>query len=287
MSAVRSAAFAGRFYPADADGCAAFVRKFTRDLPPERVAAGAGLIPHAGWDFSGPTALRTLRSLAVFEPEVVVIFGAVHVMDHNLASVCGAPSWETPVGPIEVDVELAARISALPDVVADSAIHRREHSIEVELPFLRLLLPLVKLVPIMIRPSSRSAAIGFAVAELVRRSGRRAAFLASTDLTHYGPAFDFEPAGRGLLGIRWAKDVNDRRFAAAVAALDPDRIVPEAAAHQNACGAGAVSATLAAATVYGWSHFEQLEHTSSFERQPTTEQADCLNSVGYLSAVLA
>ncbi|HMQ17113.1 MAG TPA: AmmeMemoRadiSam system protein B, partial [Phycisphaerae bacterium] len=110
-----------------------------------------------------------------------------------------------------------------------------------------------------------------------------AAFLASTDLTHYGPMFGFEPAGRGEPGLRWAKHVNDRRFLERVAQMDEQGVVPEALSSFNACGSGAVAAMLSALADSGHAEYRELQHTTSAEQAPL--DSDSLNAVGYVSAV--
>jgi AmmeMemoRadiSam system protein B len=282
IARMRPPAFAGRFYPGRADACARMIS----DLRPKQPlpASVAGLVPHAGWTYSGPTAALTVASIAGTRPETVVIFGAVHVLDSNEASLFDVGRWETPFGSLAVDEELARIVARHPHVRVDPEIHSEEHSIEVELPLIHSFLGDARILPLMIRPGQRAAEIGRAVAKAALDLGRRVAFLASTDLTHYGPAFGFEPAGRGEAGVRWAKDVNDRRFLEVVERLDPEGVVPEAAANRNACGAGAVAATLGALEEYGRTRHVELQHTCSAEVERAYGERP-VNSVGYASVV--
>lgn len=276
---VRPAAVAGRFYPREPDACARAVAGFpTTDAPAARV----GVVPHAGWRYSGATAWRTLNAIARAAPDTIIIYGAVHVADPNVASLYPRGGWETPFGMVAIDDELATRIARVPGVSPDPGAHGSEHSIEVEVPLIRSLMPEARIVPLMIRPTERAAEIGRRCAEAALELGRRVALLASTDLTHYGPWFGFEPAGRGAAGLRWAKEVNDRRLVEYLVTLDAGGVVPEAALHRNACGAGALAAALAGAQVLGAARFRELEHTSSAEVDPGAERE---NSVGYLAAV--
>ncbi len=279
---VRPAAFAGRFYPGVAQACEAMLDCLRpQELPPTSVG---GLVPHAGWIYSGRTAALTIASLARSEPETVVIFGAVHVLDRNEASLFDAGEWETPVGKLVVDEELARAVARCRRVRIDPGVHSGEHSIEVELPLIRGFLGNVRILPLMVRPGPHAAEIGRWVALAAQDLGRRVGFLASTDLTHYGPAFGFEPAGRGEAGIRWAKEVNDRRFLRVVEQFDSDGVVPEASVNRNACGAGAVAATLAALREYTGMRPVELQHTCSAEVERSSGERP-LNSVGYASVV--
>jgi AmmeMemoRadiSam system protein B len=282
MMARREAVFAGRFYPGEPDRCAAMVDELLSGLP--QWSGIAAIVPHAGWIYSGRTAARGIMGIDGSAPQSVVMFGAVHVPTWHAANVFPAGVWDTPLGPVEIDEELAERLARQAHLAADPAAHRNEHSIEVELPLVRRVLPTAKIVPIMVRPGPDADEIGRTCAREAITLGRSVAFVGSTDLTHYGPAFDFEPHGRGAPGLRWAKEVNDRRMIGLLQALDCRRVVPEAAVNRNACGAGAIAATIAAALATGADRYQELEHTTSAD----VEGAAALrsgNAVGYEAGV--
>lgn len=271
----RSAVFAGRFYPAALDDCRAAI---TEMLPAQAPPAALGaVVPHAGWVFSGRLALRGILALAAADPETLVLFGAVHGPDHHSASLYASGDWETPLGDVAVDKDLASCVAQSSHVVVSPGSHAQEHSLEVQLPLIRHCLPAVRVVPLNVRPSSHAVEIGKEVARAARENGRRVGYLASTDLTHYGPLFSFEPAGRGQQGVEWARDVNDRRFIDLIAAQRADELVAEAQAQRNACGAGAVAALLGAMRAHGIAAYQELEHaTSANVRGP-----EAPDSVGY------
>ena len=111
--------------------------------------------------------------------------------------------------------------------------------------------------------------------------GGDVAFVGSTDLTHYGPGYGFTPSGMGLKGLVWAKDVNDRRMIKLILAMQDDKIVEEAEANQNACGAGAIAAAIAASKAYGATRATLLEHTTSFEVLRELYEEPMRDAVGY------
>ncbi len=282
MAPERIAIQAGRFYPSDPHVCQQSISEMFRSVS---APAGIGaIVPHAGWVYSGATAALGIAAIASAVPGTVVIFGAVHVPDRNPASIFPRGVWQTPTGSIEVDEELASRLVESPLIVGDPSAHRFEHSIEVQLPLLRHVLPDVKIVPIMVRPGSEATDVGRFCAAAAATSGRGVAFLGSTDLTHYGPAFGFEPHGRGPEGIRWAKDVNDRRFIKLIQDLDAGGVVPEAETNRNACGAGAVAATIGAMLELRIGRYQELQHTTSAEVEGGIEP-ESVNSVGYEAGV--
>lgn len=282
---VRHASHAGRFYPATKSGCINAINGFKRPSPTHGLSPKGVIVPHAGWVYSGATAWLGWRAAAVAEPETVVLFGAAHRPLATLA-VCDAHAgWDTPLGGVAIDCELRHAVnSAFDAVVVSAEPHRAEHSLEVNAPLVRHCLPAAKLLPILVEPQVAAAELGERIAQVVRDLGRRVVFAASTDLTHYGSRFGFEPQGHGELGVRWAFEVNDRRFIDAVAAFDSSAIIAEARSNRNACGAGAVAACVGASRELGAKRLVELEHTSSaavLRDEPATM------SVGYFAGALA
>ena len=123
---------ASHFYPADCGPAAeSFLREFEPPAEPARVVAG--IVPHAGWQYSGAVAAEVFGAIrAKVRPVTFVILGAVHRWA-GVNGVYARGSWETPLGDVAVDEDLAARILAeTPDwTVDDPQVHSREHSIEV------------------------------------------------------------------------------------------------------------------------------------------------------------
>lgn len=282
MVAVRPAYVAGHFYPGDPEACARWLDRVAQSEPV--AAAVAAIVPHAGWVYSGATAALSWSAIAAYKPETVVLFGAVHGPDPNFASVWPEGAWRSPLGAVSVDEGLAGRFIEVRAAIADAGAHRGEHAIEVQVPFVQRWLPDAQIVPVGVRPGPQAAEVGRLCAVEAEAMGRRVAFVGSTDLTHYGPAFGFEPQGRGWAGIRWAKEVNDRRFIDLVVALKAEAVVAEAMAHHNACGSGAVAATIAAARARGATEYRELGHTCSAEIRGL-EEADVVNSVGYEAGI--
>ena len=125
-------------------------------------------------------------------------------------------------------------------------------------------MPSARVLPIAVPPGRFAVPVGTALARAIEKTGRRAVVVASTDLTHYGA--NYFGAAHGPLpdALAWMKE-NDRRFLDHVLKFEVNAIVPEAGAHQNACGAGAVAAATAAAQAMGASKAKLLEYTTSYE----------------------
>jgi AmmeMemoRadiSam system protein B len=296
---VREPAMAGYFYPSTGDQCRSVIEQCLSEpaarAPDQTEPAGGddlalaaligGVAPHAGWLFSGATAAEAIFALARRgDIETFVVFGAVHRRSGPYASVFCSGLWRTPLGDIAIDQGFAEAVGrSAPDFQEDPGAHAPEHSIEVEVPFIQLFAPAAMLLPIMIPPLVNAHELGRIVAGRARDLSRKAVYLASTDLTHYGPNYGFTPAGVGPDGLRWAMDVNDRRMLDLMASLSADRAVAEAREHRNACGSGAVAATMAACAVEGATRGRVLCHTSS--RNAVPDRGDRDNAVGYAGVV--
>lgn len=255
-----------------------------------------GVVPHAGWVCSGAVAARVILHIAQrrapepgsikAQPLTIVIFGAIHVPHGPRPSIYPSGAWRTPLGLATVDDALSdAFITQTRLLDAAPQAHRDEHSIEVEVPFIQHLLPDARILPIMTPPAEGAVELGAAVGEMCRAGGANVAFLASTDLTHYGPSYGFMPRGLGDDGLRWAKDVNDRRMIDLMLALRAESAVAEARANQNACGAGAIAATIAACRACGATRADLLEHTTSHEVLSAIRPERPRDAVGYAGLI--
>ncbi|HKQ46745.1 MAG TPA: AmmeMemoRadiSam system protein B [Phycisphaerae bacterium] len=293
---IREPAVAGMFYPREPDRCRADLGECLRRAEQTPVTAIeriekplGGAVPHAGWICSGAVAAHVIEEIAKrHRPAVVVVFGAIHVTHGPRATVFPSGAWETPLGLAHVDGRLVERLCGQTNLLEpDAHAHEREHSIEVEVPFLQHLLPDSLIVPIMVPATDRAAALGAAVGRACKNFGVDAVFLASTDLTHYGPNYGFVPHGVGPEGLRWAKEVNDRRMIDLILAMREEDAVREAGSNLNACGSGAVAATLAACKAMGARRATLLEHTTSHEVLTRKGHRDeARDAVGYAGILI-
>lgn len=249
-------------------------------LPPAPVAA---IAPHAGWIYSGAVAARSLAALGRGSPpSVLVLLGAVHRTRLDRAALWPRGSWETPLGDLPVDADVAREVLEVAgDLVEERPeAHEDEHSLEVLAPMVRHLLPDARIVPIMVPPTLDAVALGRALAPV--GGGQRVAVVASTDLTHYGPAYGFAPAGTGPGAHDWMRR-NDRRLVEKVIALDAEAVVEEAMARRNACGPAGVAAAVAFARERGVQRGVLLERTDSHEARGSTDPFEM--AVGYAGII--
>jgi AmmeMemoRadiSam system protein B len=248
----------------------------------------AGIVPHAGWTFSGDLAGSVFAAVRQVNGPVdtFILFGAAHRYYSGPAAVYDKGDWETPLGLIRIDEDLAAKIAALDGAAADPQAHRAEHSIEVQVPFIQHLFPDAKIVPIIVPPEDFSPAFGAAVGRMLAAlKNKKAVAVASTDLTHYGPRYGFCPAGIGRDALTWAHQVNDMEFIQHALQMDAEQIVPIALEKQNACGPAAAAAAVAAAKAMGAVRGVLIGHTNSCDVMRKKYRQTSEESVGYAGIV--
>jgi hypothetical protein len=281
---------AGSFYEASASSCRHHAQRLidSAGLPDDLPGPiYGGLVPHAGWMFSGRLAAMTFRAVVESGPvDTVVLLGADHTGTVTRGEVYESGVWRTPLGEVAVDEDLAGRLLRRSEAFRPNAnAHAYEHSLEVQVPFIQLLAPEARILPIGVPPSDLAVQIGRDLGEVLAE-GPAAAVVGSTDLTHHGGHFP-APGGHGEQGVRWTVQ-NDRRMLDRIEAMDAEAIVPEARARQNACGAGAIAAALAACKQRGAERGIVLEYTNSYEvvhKMYPDDRDD--TTVGYASVVFA
>ena len=215
---VRLPAVAGMFYPGDRTALERSVRELlaAANAHPLPQPPAALVVPHAGYVYSGPIAARAYRTLAPFAQRYrrVALFGPSHFVPFRGLAVPASRAFATPLGEVPVDEDARARLRSLPFVRESDAPHEPEHSLEVQLPFLQLVLPGRPVLPIACGeadPEEVAAAMERAV------EAEETLLLVSTDLSHY---YDWATARR-----------LDEETARAVESLRPEALGPD-----SACG---------------------------------------------------
>jgi hypothetical protein len=286
----RTPIVAGQFYPAGREQCLEEIRQCLAARPvPEALppAIVGGIVPHAGWTFSGELAALVFAAVKKRHDAVAtfVIYGTAHSYFHALPAVDDSDAWQTPLGVVQLDKDLCAALLDSGVVVANEGAHRQEHSIEVQVPFIQHLFPEARIVPILVPPVESAIPLGEAADSLPRGTSRRIVYIGSTDLTHYGPRYGFTPMGRGPDAYQWASSVNDRQFIDLAVALDAERLLAGAIEKGNACGPGAAAAVVAAARQLGVTRGQLLAYTTSNEVMQAKMGATARDSVGYAAVV--
>ena len=184
---VRHPAVAGRFYPRDPDVLRRDLHTYLSQAPQQEPIHAVGcIVPHAGYMYSGHVAGAVFADLQV--PELCVVMCPNHTgMGLPLAVMSGA-AWETPLGDVPIDQEFAEILKQRCALLhEDSAAHRAEHAVEVELPFLQERQPKLRIVPIALGTGHLDVLeqLGNALAESLAAQTRPALIIASSDMNHY------------------------------------------------------------------------------------------------------
>jgi hypothetical protein len=247
---IRRAAVADLFYAGSANA----LRPQVKDLIPEGGAKTKALgvvVPHAGYTYSGAVAGAVYARLD--PPESCVILGPNHTGLGAAAGIMISGTWETPLGEVEIDTELARAILDRSRILTeDDQAHRKEHALEVQLPFLQVLFPALPFVPISLMSHEYGAChdVGQAVAGAVQASGKRVLLIASTDMSHY---ISRELAER-----------KDRMAIDAMLDLDPERLHNTVLRERiSMCGFHPTTAMLIAAKVLGANKVEMVRYSTS------------------------
>jgi len=268
----RKAMFAGSWYPDNAAACereiAAFIQKAEGSSMDDKKRVG-GIVPHAGWYFSGNIACNVIHRLSRgLPPDVVVVFG-MHLHPGSPRYMMTEGSWETPFGELPIAAELARELSRRFEFQIETAAHfNRDNTIELQLPFIRYFFEDAAILPVGVPPAIESLEVARALVEIAAGLGLGLKILGSTDLTHYGLNYGFSPKGVGATAVDWVRNENDRRIIDAMLAMDSEGVIREALASQNACCAGAAAAAIAAAKQLGAETAETVAYATSYDKSP-------------------
>ena len=276
----RAPAVAGLFYPSGADELNQLIelsfkeRRFgPGDLPPSKELRRRriyGIVsPHAGYIYSGAVAANGYYETSSMNFDRVVMIGPNHYgIGTGLATVRDG-IWETPLGQVEIDTELASRISESSGILDfDDLAHSRDHCLEVQLPFLQYIKKnQFKVVPIImiIQDKGTASEIGESIADSTRNLN--ALLIASSDFTHYEP--------------NSAAHRKDRELIEAILSLDTSIFYTTLERlNVSACGYGAIASIMTAAKALGATKGELLRYATSGDIVGDTN-----NVVGYASII--
>jgi hypothetical protein len=268
----RAAVFAGAFYDADPGRLAALVDGYLRTAaePPAGARDARLLIcPHAGYIFSGPTAGHAYQAVKGRPFETVVVVGTSHQYPLDGASIYLRGGFETPLGTVPVDEALAARIAGASGFSYVAAAHEKEHSVEVQVPFIQRALPGARIVPIVLGYPTKANvnALARGLGEALAAPG--VLIVASTDLSHYL--------------AKEKANAADAKTIELVRKADARAIADRSARGENVmCGGGGVAAALIAMKTLGAPRVTVLHYSDS-----SAVNGDTGRVVGYLAAAVS
>ncbi len=249
---VRHPVVAGRFYPRDPDVLRRDLHTYLSQAPQHQPMYAVGcIVPHAGYMYSGHVAGAVFADLRI--PELCVVMCPNHTGMGLPLAVMSEGVWETPLGEVPIEEEFAQALKQrCPLLHEDSAAHRSEHAAEVELPFLQVRQPKLKIVPIALGTGHLEVLeqLGNALAETIEALHKRALIIASSDMNHY----ESDAITR----------VKDQSAIDPILRLDP-RALYEVVTRQNVsmCGFGPAVSMLTAAKMLGATSARLVKYATS------------------------
>ncbi|MGA3094287.1 MAG: AmmeMemoRadiSam system protein B [Dehalococcoidales bacterium] len=265
---IRKPVVAGSFYPASPSKLEEMIAGMVEDNAPREEVVGL-ICPHAGYIYSGPVAGAAVSRIRF--TDTFIIMGPNHTGLGKPFSIMTSGTWETPLGNVEIDAELAQKLSGNSSYLEEDVnAHLREHSVEVQIPFLQHFKKDIRIVPIVLSHASGSVykEIGLEIAEVLNGLERDVIILASSDMTHYEPE---EQARR-----------KDSSAIEAILRLDEDELL-ERIAEQNItmCGYAPVVALISAAKAMEARRAELVRYQTSGE-----SSGDYSSVVGYAGLII-
>lgn len=266
---IRRSTAAGSFYPADPEALAGQINGFLEKVEPRDIGNIKAIIsPHAGYIYSGQVAAYSYKQLAGSDYDSIIVIAPSHRGYFDFISVYHGDGYATPLGTVTIDSKRARDLTgASPAIERSHSGHGQEHSLEVQLPFLQIVLGSnIKIVPVVMGNQSREN-----IMELGNTIGRlfsddNILIVASTDLSHYHP-YDI---ASGL----------DEKVSGLIGSFDTDGLMEEFIADKaEMCGGGPVVSAMIASSLMGADSSMILHYANSGDAC-----GDKSAVVGYLSA---
>jgi AmmeMemoRadiSam system protein B/AmmeMemoRadiSam system protein A len=246
----RQPVVAGQFYPASASQLRTMIEKMVDEAAEKEDVIGL-VSPHAGYVYSGPVAGAVISRVKF--KDTFIILGPNHTGRGKPLSIMTQGKWQTPLGDVETDSELAKRLLGLSrHLEEDTAAQQFEHSIEVQLPFLQYFKPDIKIVPVTLSFADIETyqEIGKEIAQAISDTGREAVLMASSDMTHYEP--------------HDATSKKDRRAIDAILHLDENELFRRVKEHNiTMCGVAPVASLIVAARELGATSAQLVRYQTS------------------------
>jgi len=255
---MRACAVAGMFYPGEPSHLEQLLGKFFLNTVPVAGSPLGIVAPHAGYIYSGQVAACAFGAITPDFDGTFVVIGPSH---HGYITSTSAIPWETPLGVVDTDAEFVRALG----IGIDEASHEDEHSIEVQVPFIKYRFPRARIAPVMMGDQSYAAAtaVGERILAAIKKTRRDVRIVASSDFSHYVP--EEKAKADDLFAIEPLEHLDTKEFYQRIA----DRRV-------TACGYGPITAMVTACAGLGAKQGILLKYMTSGEMS-----GDYTKVVGY------
>ncbi|MBN1298478.1 MAG: AmmeMemoRadiSam system protein B [Actinobacteria bacterium] len=268
---IRESVVAGSFYSANPEALAENITQYLKNCPKKDIANIKAIVcPHAGYIYSGQVAACSYMQVQGSSYDCAIIVAPSHAEYFDFNSVFAGKAYKTPLGLAKVDIErchaLVSGSGYADSIQISNAGHNREHSLEVQIPFLQIVFEDIKIVPIVMGSQNRTniESLGNAIGNILK--GQKILIIASTDLSHYHPA----SVASGL----------DSKVLENLKSFDPEKFTEQISKDAlEMCGGGPVAAAMIASKLMGADSAEIISYQDSGD-----VSGDKSAVVGYVSA---
>jgi MEMO1 family protein len=258
------------WYPFDGKDCKKEIDSYVEGwTPPNSIPeqGSGGIVPHAGWYFSGRLAARVLYCLKSNRKiDMVVLYGG-HMGPEDLPRIVSEETCETPLGDIEIHQDFLKILKKKIEVKAENP-SSGDNTIEIQLAMIKYFFPESKLLAIRPTFSQKAIELGKEIARIAKDERLSIIGIGSTDLTHYGPNYGFMAKGVGPAAVEWVKKVNDKGFIDCALKMDAEGLLTHALKNESACSAGAAASAIATCEVLGAKKGVLLDYYTSYDIMP-------------------
>ena len=258
------------WYPVEGKECQKEIESYLEGWAPSQLQLTKGLggiVPHAGWYFSGRLAARVFYTLKLnSKVDVVVLYGG-HLTTEDLPRIVTEEACETPFGDMEIHTSFAKNLLKSIEMIKESPTSA-DNTIEVQLTMVKYFFPDAKLVAVRSPLSLKAETLGKEVARIARRDGISIIAIGSTDLTHYGPNYGFLRKGVGPASVEWVKKENDKGFIDRALRMDAEGLLKHAMENDSACSAGAALSAMTTCKALGSEKGRLLDYYTSYDIMP-------------------
>jgi AmmeMemoRadiSam system protein B len=261
---VRPRVLPSGWYPDSAGKTQQKIEEFINKYPDPGIKAFAGIVPHAGWDFSGAIACEVIRCIIPKLDTIIVVGGHLSAGKNLFAA--SEQGYETPFGILEADCEMLEEMKKEISIKEDN---HPDNTVEIQLPFIKYFFPETRVVWMRSAPSPVAAELGSVIYKTAKKMDRQVGVIGSTDLTHYGFNYGFLPKGSGKEAVDWVKKVNDKRIIDAFVSMNPDAAITYARDDRSACSAGGAICAISFAKEKGCKKGKLLRYMTSWDVYPS------------------
>jgi len=258
------------WYPADSRECKTEIESYLEGWQASHPLEGerlGGIVPHAGWYFSGKLTARVLHSLkSKRKVDAVVVYGG-HLGPEALPHIVTEDVWETPFGDMEIHQDFARGLVKKMRLTKEAP-SGGDNTVEVQLAMVKYFYPEAKLLALRSPSSTLAVTLGEEVAKIAQTEKISILAIGSTDLTHYGPNYGYLPKGLGPAAVKWVKEENDKGFIDRALQMDLTGLLDHAEVNGSACSAGAAASAIATCKALGARKGFLLDYYTSYDILP-------------------